>query len=215
MALLTPKDIREHNFNIVRLKSGYDIDEVDDFLDEVTETVEALGRQAIQGGTGQDAERAERAASSSGRAAEFPDRSADRPGRQRQQRPDPDEPAQCGSEGTRRGPSTVPEPVQRAQQGQVRAECSTAERECRTSAGGPGTAGRAGAALQDRAAQQAAGRVQEARGTAARAGLQGRAFDRDRQPSQDCRRRCRGRKRGRPCDRHAHPGHAAARSVCR
>ena len=49
MALLTPKDIREHTFRTVRLKEGYDVDEVDDFLDQVTETVEALGRQAMQG----------------------------------------------------------------------------------------------------------------------------------------------------------------------
>ena len=43
MALLTPKDIREHTFQTVRFKEGYDVDEVDDFLDQVTETVEALG----------------------------------------------------------------------------------------------------------------------------------------------------------------------------
>lgn len=36
MALLTPKDIREHTFQIVRFKGGYDVDEVDDFLDQVT-----------------------------------------------------------------------------------------------------------------------------------------------------------------------------------
>ena len=44
MALLTPKDIREHTFQTVRFKEGYDVDEVDDFLDQVTETVEALGK---------------------------------------------------------------------------------------------------------------------------------------------------------------------------
>ena len=38
MALLTPKDIREHTFQTVRFKEGYDVDEVDDFLDQVTET---------------------------------------------------------------------------------------------------------------------------------------------------------------------------------
>ena len=47
MALLTPKDIREHTFQTVRFKEGYDVDEVDDFLDQVTETVEALGKQAV------------------------------------------------------------------------------------------------------------------------------------------------------------------------
>ena len=36
MALLTPKDIREHTFQTVRFKEGYDVDEVDDFLDQVT-----------------------------------------------------------------------------------------------------------------------------------------------------------------------------------
>ena len=49
MTLLTPKDIREHTFQIVRFKGGYDVDEVDDFLDQVTETIEALGQQAVQG----------------------------------------------------------------------------------------------------------------------------------------------------------------------
>ena len=50
MALLTPKDIREHTFQTVRFKEGYDVDEVDDFLDQVTETVEALGKQAVASG---------------------------------------------------------------------------------------------------------------------------------------------------------------------
>ncbi|MCT6874077.1 MAG: DivIVA domain-containing protein, partial [Bifidobacterium sp.] len=49
MALLTPNDIREHTFQTVRFKEGYDVDEVDDFLDQVTDTVEALGKQAMQG----------------------------------------------------------------------------------------------------------------------------------------------------------------------
>ena len=49
-ALLTPKDIREHTFQTVRFKEGYDVDEVDDFLDQVTETVEALGKQAVASG---------------------------------------------------------------------------------------------------------------------------------------------------------------------
>ena len=49
LSLLTPKDIREHTFQTVRFKEGYDVDEVDDFLDQVTETVEALGRQAVAG----------------------------------------------------------------------------------------------------------------------------------------------------------------------
>lgn len=49
MALLTPKDIRKHTFQTVRFKEGYDVDEVDDFLDQVTETIEALGKQAVEG----------------------------------------------------------------------------------------------------------------------------------------------------------------------
>lgn len=47
MALLTPKDIREHTFQTVRFKEGYDVDEVDDFLDQVTETVEALASRQL------------------------------------------------------------------------------------------------------------------------------------------------------------------------
>ena len=33
MLCCTPKDIREHTFQTVRFKEGYDVDEVDDFLD--------------------------------------------------------------------------------------------------------------------------------------------------------------------------------------
>jgi len=47
MALLTPNDIRNHRFNTTRFREGYDIDEVDSFLDEVTETVDALSRNAL------------------------------------------------------------------------------------------------------------------------------------------------------------------------
>lgn len=50
MVLLTPKDIREHRFQLVRFKEGYNADEVDEFLDQVTETIEALGKQAVAGG---------------------------------------------------------------------------------------------------------------------------------------------------------------------
>ena len=42
MALLTPKDIREHTFQTVRFKEGYDVDEVDDFLDQVNGMTTAL-----------------------------------------------------------------------------------------------------------------------------------------------------------------------------
>lgn len=48
MALLTPKDIRNFEFHMVRFQEGYKTKEVDDFLDQVAETVEALSRQAMQ-----------------------------------------------------------------------------------------------------------------------------------------------------------------------
>ncbi|MBO6098466.1 MAG: DivIVA domain-containing protein, partial [Aeriscardovia sp.] len=47
MALLTPNDIRNHRFNTTRFREGYDIDEVDSFLDEVTETIDALSSNAM------------------------------------------------------------------------------------------------------------------------------------------------------------------------
>ena len=53
MALLTPDDVREHVFPTVHLKTGYDMEEVDDFLDEVTSTIEALSTQAVQSGSTQ------------------------------------------------------------------------------------------------------------------------------------------------------------------
>ncbi len=53
MALLTPSDIRNHVFPIVRFKEGYNIEKVDDFLDEVTDTVEALGSAAAHEGATQ------------------------------------------------------------------------------------------------------------------------------------------------------------------
>ena len=51
MALLTPQDIQNHTFPTVRFKEGYDIDAVDDFLDEVVVTVESLGSQAVTSAT--------------------------------------------------------------------------------------------------------------------------------------------------------------------
>ena len=53
MALLTPNDIRSHRFNTTRFREGYDIDEVDAFLDEVTQTVDALSQNALGGGSTQ------------------------------------------------------------------------------------------------------------------------------------------------------------------
>jgi DivIVA domain-containing protein len=46
MALLTADDIRYRKFAPTRLRSGYDVDEVDDFLEEVIQTVEELTRIA-------------------------------------------------------------------------------------------------------------------------------------------------------------------------
>jgi DivIVA domain-containing protein len=41
---LTPEDVREKTFNSVRLREGYDTDEVDNFLDEVETELTRLGR---------------------------------------------------------------------------------------------------------------------------------------------------------------------------
>jgi DivIVA domain-containing protein len=46
MALLTADDIRYRKFAPTRFREGYDVDEVDDFLDEVLQTVEELTRLA-------------------------------------------------------------------------------------------------------------------------------------------------------------------------
>ena len=42
MALLTADDIRDKRFGIRRFREGYDIDEVDDYLDEIIGTLDAL-----------------------------------------------------------------------------------------------------------------------------------------------------------------------------
>ena len=42
--LLTPNDIRDKTFTTHRLREGYDMDEVDDYLDEVRVTVNRLAR---------------------------------------------------------------------------------------------------------------------------------------------------------------------------
>lgn len=46
MALLTADDIRYRKFAPTRFREGYDVDEVDDFLEEVIQTVEELTRLA-------------------------------------------------------------------------------------------------------------------------------------------------------------------------
>ncbi len=43
---LTPEDVRNKQFTTVRFKEGYDLDEVDDFLDEIEESLSAVTREA-------------------------------------------------------------------------------------------------------------------------------------------------------------------------
>lgn len=42
MTLLTPEDVRKKEFTFHYLKGGYDQDEVDEFLEEIEETIAAL-----------------------------------------------------------------------------------------------------------------------------------------------------------------------------
>jgi DivIVA domain-containing protein len=42
--LLTPLDIRNKEFTTHRLREGYDMDEVDDFLDHVRDTINRLAK---------------------------------------------------------------------------------------------------------------------------------------------------------------------------
>ena len=43
---LTPEDVRNKQFTTVRFKEGYDLDEVDNFLDEIEESLSAITREA-------------------------------------------------------------------------------------------------------------------------------------------------------------------------
>jgi DivIVA domain-containing protein len=43
---LTPEDVRNKQFTTVRFKEGYDLDEVDNFLDEIEESLAAITREA-------------------------------------------------------------------------------------------------------------------------------------------------------------------------
>ena len=45
MALLTADDVREKEFSKTKYREGFDQDEVDDFLDAVAETIDALTRE--------------------------------------------------------------------------------------------------------------------------------------------------------------------------
>jgi DivIVA domain-containing protein len=42
---LTPEDVRNKQFTTVRFKEGYDLDEVDNFLDEIEESLSAVTRE--------------------------------------------------------------------------------------------------------------------------------------------------------------------------
>jgi len=42
MNLLTPRDVHNTKFNVRRLQAGYDMDEVDEFLDEIEATITML-----------------------------------------------------------------------------------------------------------------------------------------------------------------------------
>lgn len=46
--LLTPNEIRSKRFHTHRLAVGYDMDEVDDFLEDVEHTVAALAARLAQ-----------------------------------------------------------------------------------------------------------------------------------------------------------------------
>ncbi|AKV55096.1 DivIVA domain-containing protein [Bifidobacterium actinocoloniiforme] len=45
--MLTPKDVHDKEFTTHRLCEGYDMDQVDAFLDEVAETITAIGREWV------------------------------------------------------------------------------------------------------------------------------------------------------------------------
>jgi DivIVA domain-containing protein len=43
MRLLTPQDIHEKKFSVHRFREGYDIDEVDEFMEDMEHTAKQLG----------------------------------------------------------------------------------------------------------------------------------------------------------------------------
>lgn len=47
MRLKTPRDIHEKKFTTHRFKEGYDMDEVDSFMDDVEDTVRELGDASL------------------------------------------------------------------------------------------------------------------------------------------------------------------------
>lgn len=47
MKLLTPKDIHEKKFSVHRFREGYDIDEVDEFMEDMEHTARQLGDVGI------------------------------------------------------------------------------------------------------------------------------------------------------------------------
>lgn len=46
--MLTPGDVRTSVFTVRRLRGGYDVDEVDDFLDEVERTIGLLAARVLE-----------------------------------------------------------------------------------------------------------------------------------------------------------------------
>src|SRR5437879_169748 len=70
---LTPEDVRNKQFSTVRLREGYDMDEVDAFLDEVEAELTRLGRANGRGeARGAEAARGTAAAVGAGSARDAP-----------------------------------------------------------------------------------------------------------------------------------------------
>jgi DivIVA domain-containing protein len=46
--LLTPNDVRDKTFTTHRFREGYDMDEVDAFLDQVRVTIETIGKAKLK-----------------------------------------------------------------------------------------------------------------------------------------------------------------------
>lgn len=44
LPLLTPNDVRDQEFSTHRFREGYDMDEVDDYLDHVRDTINRLAK---------------------------------------------------------------------------------------------------------------------------------------------------------------------------
>ena len=44
LPLLTPNDVRDQEFSTHRFREGYDMDEVDDYLDHIRDTINRLSK---------------------------------------------------------------------------------------------------------------------------------------------------------------------------